>query len=350
MKQNVTAKVKVADSSTVLDKTMSKFSKAVQYCIDKGWKEINYRRELHDICYRDIKDKFGLQSQLCCNAIKQAMEMMKRSKSKPEVSEELSIRYNFPRCASVNSDFKKLSLSTIEGRVKFTINVPECFEEYLDWDIRESNLIKDYKGRFFICFTFAKEVNVSLSRNTNVVGIDLGVNKLAVTSNKNFFGKDIKQKRLKRDRIVGELRSKGTSASFQRLKSWGNRWKRFISWTNHNISKEIIDNLSGGDVIVMEDLSYIRRTAKYNKWVHKWSFRELQQFIEYKAALKGIRVVYVNPKNTSKRCSNCGSLSTSRHGGFFECLHCGFSCDADLNASRNLAQRYMRNMGLRVDL
>lgn len=33
----------------------------------------------------------------------------------------------------------------------------------------------------------------------------------------------------------------------------------------------------------MEDLSYIRKTAKYNKWVHKWAFRQLQQFIEYKA-------------------------------------------------------------------
>jgi IS605 OrfB family transposase len=33
----------------------------------------------------------------------------------------------------------------------------------------------------------------------------------------------------------------------------------------------------------MEELKYIKQTAKYNRWVHKWAFRELQRFLEYKA-------------------------------------------------------------------
>ena len=114
--------------------------------------------------------------------------------------------------------------------------------------------------------------------------------------------------------------------------------------SNHEISKKIIDGLKSGDVVVLEDLSNIRRTAKYNKWVHKWAFFELQSFIEYKALAKGIRVVRVNPAYTSKTCNRCNSLNTRRHSGFFECLCCGFHCDCDLQASRNIAQRYTRNM------
>lgn len=211
MKQAVTAKVKIADSSEVLEKTMETFTEAVQECIDWGWEfEVESKRELHDLCYRKIKDGFKLQSQLVCNAITQAYEMIKNTEPKPEVSDGLSIRYNFPRCASIGGDWSKLSLSTIEGRRKFDIDVPECFEEYLSWEVKESNLIKDHKGRFFFCFTFSKEVDIEVRRDSRVLGVDLGVNKLAVTSDGDFFGTDVKEKRRKRDSFVAELQSKGT--------------------------------------------------------------------------------------------------------------------------------------------
>jgi len=114
-----------------------------------------------------------------------------------------------------------------------------------------------------------------------------------------------------------------------------------MAWTNHTISKSIVS--SNPSVIVMEDLSNIRRTARYNKWVHKWAFRQLQSFIDYKASRTGIRVVYLNPAYTSKECSVCHN-ELVRHSGFVGCSHCGFSLSADLNASRNIAQRYMRNL------
>lgn len=37
MRQAVTIKVKIAESSNVLDRTMNRFSKAVQDCIDWAW-------------------------------------------------------------------------------------------------------------------------------------------------------------------------------------------------------------------------------------------------------------------------------------------------------------------------
>ncbi len=47
---------------------------------------------------------------------------------------------------------------------------------------------------------------------------------------------------------------------------------------------------------------------------------------------------------TSQTCSKCGHVSRSnRKGKQFKCVHCGFSLDADLNASRNIAIFSMRD-------
>lgn len=61
----------------------------------------------------------------------------------------------------------------------------------------------------------------------------------------------------------------------------------------------------------------------------------IQSFIQYKAEMQGIEVVRVNPMYSSQICSKCGEFG-SRSGSSFVC-HCGFSLNADLNASRNLA-------------
>ena len=55
--------------------------------------------------------------------------------------------------------------------------------------------------------------------------------------------------------------------------------------------------------IALEDLKYIRKHVKYSKEIngrlHRWSFRKLQSIIAYKAKLKGVKVVFVDPKHTS---------------------------------------------------
>ena len=161
MKVVVTAKVKLADSSQVLDETMRVYSEAVQFCIDTAWHHHNrHKTPLHAHCYYALRERFGLHSQLCCNALSQALEMVQKARSKPEVSQELSVRYNFPRCASVSQKWTVLSLATLKGRVKFQITIPQVFEQYFSWKLGESTLIKDHKGRFFFCFTFSTETDI----------------------------------------------------------------------------------------------------------------------------------------------------------------------------------------------
>ncbi len=337
MLRSIPIKIKVND---LIIRTIKLYKQGLQHCVDVAWgMKIRNNVQLHPFVYKDLR-KMGLPSQLSISCIKQSCGMVKKAKSNPIIN-KVSIRYNAPRSFSFKNNI--LSISTIQGRVKIPIKIPDYALDYFDWEIRESLLTKS-KDKYYFTFTFLKEAPETSQHNNRVLGVDLGINKIAVTSDNKFYGQNTKSLRIKRDRFVGELQSKGTRASKRKLKKFSGVWNRFMSWTNHNISKSIISELKEGDVVVMEDLSNIRTTARYNKWVHKWAFKQLQSFIEYKALGKGIRVVYVNPAYTSKECNRCHSRNTIRHSGFFECKDCGHSLDSDINGARNIAQLYIRNM------
>ncbi|MBI3413683.1 MAG: transposase [Candidatus Aenigmarchaeota archaeon] len=59
---------------------------------------------------------------------------------------------------------------------------------------------------------------------------------------------------------------------------------------------------------------------------------------KYKVIQRGCLVVYVNPQYTSQTCRICNEIGT-RTKGFFKCDSCGYSCNADLNASFNIKNR-----------
>ncbi len=335
-----TAKIKIETRPEIVN-TIEVYKRGLQLCIDRAWEmRIRNNIKLHPFVYYDLRE-LGLPSQLAVRCIKQACGMVKKTKTKPLVN-NISIGYNFPRSASIKDSV--LSISTLEGRIKIPFSVPDCFKVYFkDWQICESLLMIDKFNRTFFLFTFAG-VEPQSSQTQRVLGLDIGVNTLVVSSERRFYGKDIKQKRIRHDKFVSKLQSKGTRASKRKLKKMSGKWRRLMRWENHNISKRIVDSLNKGDTVVMEDLSGIRQSAKYNIWVHKWAFRQLQSFIEYKSLMKGVRVVYVNPGYTSKTCSRCHNVDTVRHRGFVECKTCGYSLNSDFNASINIAQLYMRNM------
>ena len=80
--------------------------------------------------------------------------------------------------------------------------------------------------------------------------------------------------------------------------------------------------------------------------MHSWNFAQLQRFIEYKAQAKGIKVVYVDARYTSQKCSRCGHTSKKnrRDQARFVCERCGFQLNADLNASRNIVKNYLASL------
>lgn len=332
--------IKIEVTELIVD-TLDLYKQGLQYCIENGWElRIKNNVRLHPFVYSELRN-LGLPAQLSASCIKMACGILKKAKSKPFIK-KTSIRYNAPRSFSFKDNV--LSISTINGRVKIPIQIPKYALKYFkDWEIRES-LLTQSRDKHYFTFTFAQENPIASNQHSEVLGVDLGINNIAVTSQNVFYGNKIKSLRIRRDKLVSKLQSKGTRGSKRKLKKLSGTWRRFMKWTNHNISASIVSELNKGDVVVMEDLSGIRQSARYNKWVHKWAFYELQSFIEYKALGKGIRVVYVNPAYTSKECNRCGCRNTSRHRGFFKCNSCGHTLNSDINGARNIARRYMRNM------
>jgi len=91
--------------------------------------------------------------------------------------------------------------------------------------------------------------------------------------------------------------------------------------------------------IVLEDLRGIKhkKNKELNRRLSMWPRRKLHQIIEYKAEWRGIPVVKVDPRYSSRTCPICGRIRDSRMGTEFKC-ECGWHLDRHINASLNLLQ------------
>jgi putative transposase len=103
------------------------------------------------------------------------------------------------------------------------------------------------------------------------------------------------------------------------------------------------------DVIAIEALQ-VKGLARSSlaKDVHDASWAKFTSFLRYKAAKAGIRLIEVDPRNTSQDCSGCGAKVPKELGDRqHECPHCGLTVDRDLNAARNILHRAGVGLGLR---
>ena len=96
-----------------------------------------------------------------------------------------------------------------------------------------------------------------------------------------------------------------------RLRQNARREHRFQKDANHRISKALVAKArTERKALALEDLKGIRERVtvrrKQRRARHSWAFRQLRTFIGYKATQAGVRVVFVDPRNTSRTCAVCG--------------------------------------------
>ena len=330
------------ENNKVLIELSKTYSQAITFITEEGYNNnISNRYQLHHLVYYKTKDRFNLPSQYLINAIRISSQTLKSIKSnkgsKPKYKEYMPL--DFDR-KSFTFSFKNVRITTNNKRMRMDIpiEIPEYYWKYLDWNYQIARLIYDKKkNRTYLHITFSRNLR-EISSTNDFIGIDLGINNIAVTSNKQFFNSNkIKKIKSKFKYLRSRLQSKGTKSSKRLLKKISGREKRFMRQSNHEISKEILKTCKPGDTIVLEKLKGIRnnKRGKNNYWLNSWSYFQLQQFIEYKSNLNGINIIYIHPRNTSKTCSKCFSLNTKRINSYFECLNCNYKLNADLNASYN---------------
>jgi len=347
-----TVKVKLTIKPESLFSTVKSYTYAYNYICSVGWNDNDCNSiSLHHKTYQQCKE--WLPSQLAISARMKAVESLKsvraRKRKKLKVScpksKQCSIRYD-RNSYNVWFDKKLVSISTVEGRKKVEFRVPPNFEQYINWKRKSAELFIR-KNKVFLGIVFETEIT-DTQRNKKVLGIDRGISKIAVTSNNQFFeGGKVKKVSKRYKSLRKNLQSKGTKSAKRHLRKLREKENGFRRDVNHCISKQIVDSISPGTVIVLEDLKNIRDSSKkFRKeqryWINSWSFYQLEVFLRYKAEEKGCLVDYVDARYTSQKCSKCGYTSRGNRvkQSLFKCKHCGFQLNADLNASRNIKSNY----------
>jgi IS605 OrfB family transposase len=253
-------------------------------------------------------------------------------------------------------DDYSVSLATIRSRVRCDLALPEDPEgyqfEYLtdkDWELTESTLtIRD--GKFFLHLGFRQPTTScgqSTAENGTVLGVDLGVENLAVTSTARFFsGRKLNHERREFEKRRGELQQVGTRSAHRTLKQVAEREKRYVREYLHRTSKQVVDEARQYDctTIVFEDLSDIRESIPEADWFHIWAFRRLFEYTRYKAKENGIKTVQIDPTHTSQQCPECGHVAKTNRPrrNYFHCEKCGTQANADYNAAKNIGLRFVR--------
>jgi putative transposase len=126
--------------------------------------------------------------------------------------------------------------------------------------------------------------------------------------------------------------------------------KRFRAAVNHDISTYLVKYAKAtSQAIALEELTGIRertnqqpRGKKEKRLSNSWSFYQLRQSLTYKSIKHGVSLYFVNPRYTSQMCHKYLHMhpvsgESYRSGKKFACDHCGWSGDADLNGSKNIA-------------
>ena len=362
-----TVKIKLdLEQPEKLEETIQQFKYACNQVVDEGWNEDELntynKNKLHEATYYEIREKTELPANLvtqarnrASQAIKGCVQRMKEGEktSKPFFSSD-SISYD-KRTFSVWTEDKKATFSTVDGRIQAELifdEQKEYYQKYLseDWNITSSTVEKhsyEEGNPYYLHLGVEKETQQEDEEEfkvPKVMGIDLGVDNLAVTSTGKFWsGSELNHQRRKFEEIRGKLQQKGTQSSHRTIQSMKGRENRYFCDTLHRISKNIVEHAEkhSVDVIVLEDLKEIRKDISNKKKFQQWCFRKLFDLVEYKAEEKGIKVEKVNPKYTSQQCSECGHTTKgNRNKSKFECVNCGKQLHSDYNAAKNIG-RYL---------
>ena len=358
-----TIKIRLNIPASQLQPTIDAYTNSYNQVCKTGFQKTTNGVDLHKLTYEEARK--SLPSQLAISARMKATETLRsvkvlKSKKCPQ-SKQCSIRLD-ANSYNVWMDKRIISILTIDGRMKLKFDVPEYFKQYLTWKRTSADLFIR-KGKVFLNICFEKEME-DIAPNGKLIGIDRGIKRPAVSSDNCFFdGKRLWHIKRKYQELRSQLQSKGHNAQ-RHLQKVKQKENRFVRDSNHCISKQIVSRLQSGDTIVLEKLTGIRGGARkltkeqreqgkktlrkaQRKQVNQWSFFQLEKFLTYKAAAKGVSVVYVDARYTSQRCSKCGHIKKSnrKNQSIFKCRLCGFNHNADLNAAKNICLKYLDATG-----
>ncbi|MGY4591099.1 putative transposase [Thermostichus sp. MS-CIW-40] len=357
----VSCKLKASQSQAAkLDATLEAFGQALNWVNQNTPEKVANAVKLQSLCYREIRARFGLSSNLAqqvCRRLAGARKVAQQ-KNRPVKAFKRGFATYDARIFSFREKDWTVSLTTVEGRERFELAIGRYQRERLAGsNPKSATLVKRKDGSYSIQICVETEP-CSPQRTDRVLGVDLGRTDIAHTSEgDNWNGQQLNKVRdhhLRLRAVLQRKASKGTRSSRRRcrelLQRLSGKERRFQAWVNHRISKAIVSRAKAtNSAIALEDLTGIRervnqqpRSKAERRRANSWAFYQLRQFLEYKARVAGVSLILVPPAYTSQTCHRCLHIhpeqgKSYRSGKSFKCGHCGWEGDADLNGANVIA-------------
>ncbi|MDG5757922.1 transposase [Natronococcus sp. A-GB1] len=366
-RRTIPVKLDVTDSDAdLLHETVQQFLDAANYVVDAAYdgEWIETRKSvLNDKTYDDVRDRTELHSNHVQSARDRAVDALKSTVAKWERDKEASlptftspfVEYN-QRNATFHDDHA--TLSTVDGRITAEYVLPDenrdtPHSKYLFSDDYETTgatvHYRETTDEFYLHVRTKADVgDPEPPENGTVLGVDLGVENIAVTSTGVFWAADeLDHWHREYEKRRASMHQRGTRYAHEAIQRVGETETGRFEQVFHCIANEILDEADdrGCSYIAFEDLTDIRERMPGAKRLHAWAFRRLYEYVEYKAEERGIVVKQVNPANTSQRCSSCGHTAKDNRPtqDSFECQSCGYANHADYNAAKNVGYRLLQN-------
>jgi putative transposase len=194
-----------------------------------------------------------------------------------------------------------------------------------------------------------------------MTGIDRNVRKLFANSegwkykNPKYWQK-IEERYIVLQRLLSrkEKRSNNWKKVKAEMARIGQKVSNQMKDLNHKLSRKLVNKF---DLIAFEKLETSKMVKKTNKKVGKYTrdgmlkacWTQQVQFTTYKVQETGKWIVFVNPHNTSKRCSKCGEINEKlKDEELFICPNseCDNELDRDVNAAKNILWKAQVKLGL----
>jgi putative transposase len=345
MKQTMLLKLApTPEQAQALLDTMHTFNAACNYIAEQAFvSQVANKFELQKMTYGELRTSYHLPAQLAIRAISKTTDVYKRDKSiQPTFKPEGALVYD-ERVMSFKG-LTTVSLLTLSGRLLVPFLIGSYQESRLGSIKGQADLLYRH-GTFYLAVTL--EVPTPAPTSTGeTLGIDLGIINLATDSEgETFSGEQVERVRTRHQALRQRLQKRGTKNAKRRLKKLSGREKRFRTNTNHVISKRIVHKAKK-QALAIEELRHIRTRTEarlrpsQRARQSSWAFGQLRHFLSYKAALAGVPLHTVDPRNTSRTCSECGHCAKAnrKSQASFLCQACGHADNADRNAAMNISR------------
>ncbi|MFP3045744.1 MAG: transposase [Thermocladium sp.] len=187
-----------------------------------------------------------------------------------------------------------------------------------------------------------------LPNTGKAVGIDVGVEKLLVTSDGEYVPNLRPYKK-----ALNKVRRLHRALSRKKFlsKNWFKAKMKVARAYEHlaNLRRDLYMKLGKYfaehyDVVVMEDISVKQLVGKSSRGLrmrlHDVAFHELRGIVKYQMEKYGKGFILVDPRDSSKTCARCGYVKDdlTLSDRVFSCPKCGWTVDRDYNSLNHLSR------------